>query len=59
MIGRYAQARRVQPTPPPSAGQQRLKALVARLSQLTSDLIVQKQRRSAAFDAPHCRIGEL
>lgn len=51
MIGRYAQARRVQPTPPPSAAQQRLKALVARLSQVTGDLIVQKQRRSAAFDA--------
>jgi transposase len=50
MIGRYAQARRVQPTPPPSAAQQRLKALVARLSQVTGDLTVQKQRRSAAFD---------
>ena len=51
MIGRYAQARRVQPTPPPSAAQQRLKALVARLSQVTGDLTIQKQRRSAAFDA--------
>ena len=48
MIARYAQAKRVQPTPPPSAAQQRLKALVARLSQVTGDLTIQKQRRSAA-----------
>jgi len=48
MIGRYAQARRVQPTPPPSAAQQRLKALVARLSQVGGDLTIQKQRKSTA-----------
>jgi transposase len=51
MIAGYAQARRLQPTPPPSPAQQRLKALVARLSQVTDDLTVQKQRRSAAADA--------
>src|SRR5262249_46976807 len=50
MIARYAQAKRVQPTQPPSAAQQRLKALVARLSQVTGDLTVNKQRRSAACD---------
>jgi transposase len=51
MIGRYAQAKRVQPMPPPSAAQQRLKAMVARLAQVTGDLAIQKQRRSAARDA--------
>lgn len=51
MIARYAQVKRVRPTPPPSAAQQRLKALVTRLSQVTGDLTIQLQRRSAAFDA--------
>ena len=51
MIARYAQVKRVQPISPPSAAQQRLKALVARLSQVSGDLTIQKQRRSAAFDA--------
>jgi transposase len=51
MIARYGEAKGVQPTSPPSAAQQRLKALVARLSQVTGDLTVQKQRKSAAFDA--------
>ncbi len=51
MIARYAAVKRVQPTPPPGAAEQRLKALVARLSQVSGDLAVQKQRRSAAFDA--------
>lgn len=51
MIGRYAVARRVQPTSPPSAAQQRLRALVARLTQVGGDLTIHKQRRSAAFDA--------
>lgn len=37
--------------PPPSAAQQRLKKLVARLCQITGDIIVQKQRRSIACDA--------
>jgi transposase len=52
VIARYAQAKRLQPTPPPSATQQRLKALVARLSQVTGDLTINKQRKSAvAADA--------
>jgi transposase len=51
IIARYAQVKRLQPTPPPSAAQQRLKALVARLSQVTDDLTVQKQRKSAVADA--------
>jgi transposase len=51
VIARYGQVKRLQPTPPPSVAQQRLKALVARLSQVTGDLTIQKQRRSAARDA--------
>jgi transposase len=51
VIARYGEVRRVRPTPPPSAAQQRLKALVARLSQVTVDLTVNKQRRAAAADA--------
>jgi transposase len=51
VIARFAEVKRVKPTPPPSAAQQRLKALVARLSQVTGDLAVQKQRRSAVADA--------
>ncbi|PBB39851.1 IS110 family transposase [Mesorhizobium sp. WSM3866] len=50
MIAGYAQAKRVQPTLPPSPAQQRLKALVARLGQVTGDLTIQKQRKSAAAD---------
>ncbi|MER9845304.1 IS110 family transposase [Mesorhizobium australicum] len=51
VIARYGQVKRLQPTPPPSVAQQRLKALVALLSQVTGDLTIQKQRRSAARDA--------
>lgn len=51
VIAHYAETKRLQPTPPPSAAQQRLTALVARLSQVTGDLTIQKQRRSAAYDA--------
>ncbi|TGQ49581.1 IS110 family transposase [Mesorhizobium sp. M1C.F.Ca.ET.193.01.1.1] len=51
MIVGYAQAKRVQATPPPSAAEQRLKALVARLGQVTGDLTIQKQRKSAAANA--------
>jgi transposase len=51
VIARYGEVKRLQPTPPPSARQQRLKALVARLSQVTGDLTVQKQRKSAVADA--------
>lgn len=50
MIARFAQAKNLQPTPLPSATQQRLKALVARLRQVTDDLVVQKQRRSNLLD---------
>lgn len=50
MIARFAQAKNLQPTPLPGAAQQRLKALVARLRQVTDDLVVQKQRRSSLLD---------
>jgi transposase len=45
IIARFAHAKNLRPTPLASAGQQRLKALVARLKQVTDDLVVQKQRR--------------
>jgi transposase len=51
VIARFAAVKQLQSTPPPSAAQQRLKALVSRLSQVTGDLSIQKQRRSAAADA--------
>jgi transposase len=50
MIARFGAVKRVKPTPPPSPAEMRLKALVARLSQVTGDLTVNKQRRSAAVD---------
>jgi transposase len=50
IIARFAQAKNLKPTPLPSLPQQRLKALVARLRQLTDDLTVQKQRRSSLLD---------
>ncbi len=50
IIARFAQAKDMQPTPLPSKAQQRIKALVARLRQLTDDLTVQKQRRSSLLD---------
>ena len=50
VIVRFAQAIDMKPDPVPTAAQQRLKALVARLKQVTGDLTVQKQRRSAATD---------
>jgi transposase len=52
MITRYADAKDLRPTPLPSKFQQRLKALVARLRQVTDDLVVQKQRRNSLLDAP-------
>lgn len=51
MIARFGAVRRLEPTPPPSAAQIRLKALVARLSQVSGDLTIQKQRRTVAADA--------
>ena len=50
MIARFAIAKDIKPMEPPSTAQQRMKALVARLRQVTDDLTVQKQRRSAAAD---------
>jgi transposase len=51
VIARFALAKGLKPTSPPSPTQQRLKALVARLRQVTDDLVVQKQRRHSAIDA--------
>jgi transposase len=50
VIARFAQAKNLQPTPAPTPAQQRLKALVARLRQVTDDLTVQKQRRASVAD---------
>jgi transposase len=50
MIARFAHAKNLQQTPLPSGAQRRLKALVARLRQVTDDLVVQKQRRSSLLD---------
>ncbi len=50
IIARFARAKDLQPTPLPGAAQLRLKALVARLRQVTDDLTVQKQRRSSLLD---------
>lgn len=52
IIARFARDKGLQPTPLPSAAQLRLKALVARLRQVTDDLTVQKQRRSSLLDNP-------
>lgn len=60
VIARYAEAGRLKPTPPPSPAQRRLKALVARLAQVTGDLTVHKQRKSAARDAETAEsLGEV
>jgi transposase len=48
VIARFAIAKELKPTNPPSAAQLRLNALVARLRQITDDLTVQKQRLSSA-----------
>jgi transposase len=50
IIARFARDKGLQPTPLPSQAQQRIKALVARLRQVTDDLTVQKQRRSGLLD---------
>lgn len=50
MVARFARHKGLQPMALPSQAQRRLKALVARLRQLTDDLIVQKQRRSSLCD---------
>lgn len=51
VIARFAIARNLRPMQAPSACALRLKALVARLRQVTDDLTVQKQRRASAHDA--------
>lgn len=48
VIAHYAEVRQVEAAPPPSPAQLRLKALVSRLSQVTGDLVANKQRRSSA-----------
>lgn len=52
VIARFAIAKNLAPTPLPSRAQLRLKALVARLRQITDDLVVQKQRRAGLLDNP-------
>lgn len=52
VIARFAIAKDLAPTPLPSPAQQRLKALDARLRQVTDDLTVQKQRRASLLDNP-------
>jgi transposase len=48
VIARFAQAKAIRPSPPPSAQQQELAALTARLRQVTGDLVIQKQRLHTA-----------
>ena len=50
MIAHYAAVKALAPTSPPQPAQMRLSALVARLSQVTGDLVIQKQRRHTARD---------
>jgi transposase len=50
VIARFAVAKDLKPTELPTISQQRLKALVARLRQVTDDLTVQKQRRSSTMN---------
>lgn len=61
VIARFAHAKNLQPTPAPTPAQQRLKALVARLRQITDDLTVQKQRRANLLDNAEmlASIGEV
>jgi transposase len=51
VIARFAIAKGLKPTTPPTPIQQRLKALVARLRQVTDDITVNKQRRSSAMSS--------
>lgn len=55
VIARFAHAKNLAPTPLPSQAQQRLKALVTRLRQVTDDLTVQKQRRASLFESTEMR----
>ena len=56
MIAGYAAAKRLIPTPPPSLEQQKIKALSARMHQITSDLKLQKQRLFTTAE-PQARDG--
>ena len=51
VIAHYAGTKGIVPSEPLSAEAVRLKALAGRLRQITSDLVVQKQRRSSVHDA--------
>jgi transposase len=51
VIAEYAVAKKLVPTSPPSPAQQRLSALYARLRQVTSDIVTQKQRLHTAHEA--------
>jgi Transposase and inactivated derivatives len=51
MIARFAEAKRMVSTPPPSADQQRLTALATRLRQVTEDMANQKRRLHSTRDA--------
>lgn len=51
VIAHYGAVKKVAPTTPPGAAEQRLRALVNRLCQVTGDLTINKQRRSTAHDA--------
>lgn len=58
MIARFAGAKVIKPSAPPSPTQQRLTALVARLRQVTGDLGIQKQRLHTVTE-PTARQGLL
>jgi transposase len=51
MIARFAEAKRIVATAPPSADQQRLTALATRLRQVTEDMANQKRRLHSTRDA--------
>lgn len=51
MIARFAEAKRMKPSPPPSTDQQQLTALATRLRQVTQDLGNQKRRLCSTRDA--------
>jgi transposase len=60
LIARFADHRGLEPTPPQSQNQKRLKALVARLRQVTDDLTANKLRLQQAHDeAMHKSIAEV
>ena len=50
IIARFAEAKKIVPTPPPSADQQQLTAIATRLRQVTDDLSRQKQRLPGTRD---------